>query len=116
MRNDIMKKSITPNQIKQNNRSMIYHFIYKNQKVSQQDISYHLRLSRPTVASNLTDMEADGLIVKSGSINTEYVGRKAAAYSIAPDYRISIGVEILKKRSKNDRHQSVWRKDRLYDI
>ena len=46
------------------------------------------------------DMEADGLIVKSGSINTEYVGRKAAAYSIAPDYRISIGVEILKKEAK----------------
>ena len=25
-----MKKSITPNQIKQNNRSLIYDFIYKN--------------------------------------------------------------------------------------
>ena len=95
-----MKKSITPNQIKQNNRSLIYHFIYKNQNVSQQDISYNLHLSRPTVAANLTAMEEDGLIQKNGLIDTEYVGRKAAAYSITPAYRISIGVEILKKEVK----------------
>lgn len=95
-----MKKSITPNQIKQNNRSMIYHFIYSNQKVSQQDLSYNLHLSRPTIASNLAAMEEDGLIQKSGAIDTEYVGRKAAAYSIVSDYRISIGVEILKKEAK----------------
>lgn len=95
-----MKKSITPNQIKQNNRSLIYHFIYKRKKVSQQDISYELHLSRPTVTSNLTAMENDGLIQKNGQIDTEFVGRKAAAYSIVPDYRISIGVEILKKDVK----------------
>ena len=95
-----MKKSITPNQIKQNNRNMIYHFIYEKGKVSQQDISYHLHLSRPTVATNLTDMENDGLIRKDGSIDTEFVGRKAAAYSITSDYRISMGVEILKNEVK----------------
>ncbi len=92
-----MEKSITPNQIKQNNRSLIYHFIYKNKKVSQQDISYGLRLSRPTVTANLSALESDGLIKKNGLIDTEYVGRKAAAYSILPHYRIGIGVEILKE-------------------
>ena len=95
-----MKKSITPNQIKQNNRSLIYQFIYENKKVSQQDISYELHLSRPTVTSNLTAMENDGLIMKNGLIDTEFVGRKAAAYSIVPDYRISIGIEILEKEVK----------------
>ncbi len=95
-----MKRSITPNQIKQNNRNLIYHYIYKNGKVSQQDISYDLRLSRPTVTANLTAMETDGLIQKCGSIDTEFVGRKAAAYSVIPDYRVSIGVEILKKEIK----------------
>lgn len=95
-----MKRSITPNQIKQNNRNLIYHYIYKNRKVSQQDISYDLRLSRPTVTTNLTAMENDGLIQKCGSIDTEFVGRKAAAYSVIPDYRVSIGVEILKKEIK----------------
>lgn len=95
-----MAKSITPNQIKQNNRSLIYHYIYKNKKTSQQEISYELHLSRPTVTANLTDMENDGLIIKNGLIDTEFVGRKAAAYSIVSDYRISIGVEILKKEIK----------------
>ena len=95
-----MKKSITPNQIKQNNRSLIYEYIYKNRKVSQQDISYDLRLSRPTVTTNLAAMENDGLIQKTGRIDTELVGRKAAAYSIITDYRISIGVEILEKEVK----------------
>lgn len=95
-----MKKSITPNQIKQNNRSLIYHYIYDNRKVSQQDISYELHLSRPTVAANLSFMEENGLIRKDGQIDTEFVGRKAAAYSIVPDYRVSIGVEILKKELK----------------
>ncbi|MDE6995392.1 MAG: ROK family transcriptional regulator [Lachnospiraceae bacterium] len=95
-----MAKSITPNQIKQNNRSLIYHYIYKKKKTSQQEISYELHLSRPTVTANLTDMEKDGLVIKNGLIDTEFVGRKAAAYSIVPDYRISIGVEILKKEIK----------------
>ncbi len=95
-----MSKSITPNQIKQNNRSLIYHYIYKNRKVSQQDIAYDLRLSRPTIATNLTSMENDGLIQKNGLIDTEFVGRKASAYSIVPDFCVSIGIEILKKEIK----------------
>ncbi len=95
-----MEKSITPDQIKKNNRSLIYHYIYKNRKVSQQDISYDLRLSRPTVTSNLSALEKDGLVQKNGQIDTEFVGRKAAAYSIVPDFRIGIGVEILQKEVK----------------
>lgn len=95
-----MKKSITPNQIKQNNRSLIYHYIYKNRKVSQQDISYDLRLSRPTITANLTSMENDGLIQKNGQIDTEFVGRKASAYSVVPDFRVAVGVEILRKEVK----------------
>ena len=93
-------KSITPNQIKQNNRNLIYHYIYENRKVSQQDISYELRLSRPTVTANLAALEQDGLIQKNGQIDTEFVGRKAAAYSIVSDFRIGIGVEILRKEVK----------------
>lgn len=93
-----MNRSITPNQIKQNNRNLIYSFIYKNRNVSQQDIAYNLRLSRPTVAANLNALENDGLVQKNGHINTEFVGRKAAAYSIIPDFRVSIGVEILEEK------------------
>lgn len=95
-----MKKSITPNQIKQNNRNLIYHFIYKNRKVSQQDISYELRLSRPTITTNLAALEEEGLIRKSGQIDSEFVGRKASGYSIVPDFGISIGIEILRNEVK----------------
>ena len=95
-----MKKSITPNQIKENNRNLIYQYIYRNHNVSQQDISYDLHLSRPTVTTNLSSLEDDGLITKNGQISTEYVGRKASAYTIVPDYRIAIGVELLRKEVK----------------
>lgn len=95
-----MKRSITPNQIKQNNRSLIYQYIYENRKVSQQDIAYDLRLSRPTVTANLSSMEESGLIRKDGQMDTEFVGRKASGYVIVPDYRVSVGVEILKDEIK----------------
>lgn len=95
-----MRKSITPNQIKENNRNLIYQYIYRNPNVSQQDIAYDLHLSRPTVTSNLSALEEDGLITKNGQIDTEYVGRKAAAYAIVPDFRVGIGIEILKNEVK----------------
>lgn len=95
-----MKKSITPKQIKQTNQQLIYHFIYKNKKVSQQDIAYELHLSRPTVTSNLAELETVGLITKKGLLDSDLVGRKAAAYAIVPDFRISIGVEIMRNEIK----------------
>ncbi len=106
-----MKRSITPNQIKQNNRNLIYHYIYKNGKVSQQDISYDLRLSRPTVTANLTAMETDGLIQKCGSIDTEFVGRRLLCHSGLPrQYRRG----DTKKRDKNHCRRPVRRKDQAY--
>lgn len=79
-----MRKSITPNQIKETNRTLIYQYIYKKKKVSQQDISYDLHLSRPTVTTNLSSLEEDGLIVKSGQIDTEYVGRQGKCLQCSP--------------------------------
>ena len=95
-----MARSITPGQIKRNNLQQIYDYIYRQRKVSQQDILYALRLSRPTVASNLAELEADGLIYKNGQIEADQIGRKAAAYSIVPDHRVAVGVEILRARMK----------------
>jgi len=91
-----MSKRITPGQIKANNRQQIYNYIYRQRKVSQQDILYALRLSRPTVASNLSELEEDGMIRKDGLIEADQIGRKAAAYAIVPDYRVAVGVEILR--------------------
>lgn len=95
-----MAKRITPGQIKKTNRQQIYEYIYRERNVSQQDIAYALRLSRPTVAANIARLEEDGLIYKSGRQDSDQIGRKAAAYSIIPDYRIAVGVEIMSDRAK----------------
>lgn len=95
-----MKNSITPGQISQNNLKLIYQYIYQNGPVSQQDIQYDLRLSRPTITAKIGELESHGLIRKEGRIASELAGRKAAAYSIDPEYRFAIGVEILKKQVK----------------
>ncbi len=95
-----MYQSITPNKIRQNNRKLIYMYILNHPGVSQQIISYELRLSRPTVTTNLNELEEAGMIQRSGQIGTELVGRKAVAYSAVPDYRVSIGVNIHKHEVK----------------
>ena len=95
-----MKKTITPGQISRTNLELIYHYIYKNGPVSQQDIAYDLRLSRPTVTSKISDLEAMGMIRKDGRIASDLVGRKAAAYSIVPDYRVAVGVEVQAQQFK----------------
>lgn len=95
-----MSKSITPGQIKANNRQQIYDFIYRQRKLSQQDILFALHLSRPTVTANLTQLEEEGMIRKCGLIETDQIGRKAIAYSIVSDYRAAVGVEILRTRVK----------------
>ena len=95
-----MKKTITPSQISRTNLELIYHYIYKNGPVSQQDIAYDLRLSRPTVTSKISDLEAMGMIRKDGRIASDLVGRKAAAYSIVPDYRVAVGVEVQAQQFK----------------
>ena len=95
-----MKNSITPGQISQNNLKLIYRYIYNNGPVSQQDVAYDLRLSRPTVKTKMGELEAHGLIRKEGQIASELAGRKASAYVIDPEYRFAIGVEILEKQIK----------------
>ena len=95
-----MKNSITPGQISQNNRKLIYQYIYQNGPVSQQDIAYDLRLSRPTITAKIAELEGHGLIRKEGLVASNLAGRKAAAYVINPEFRFAIGVEILKKQVK----------------
>ena len=91
-----MTQRITPGQIKKNNRQQIYNYIYEQGNVSQQAIAYALKLSRPTVATNLSALEEDGLICKNGQLESDQIGRKAVAYAIVADYRIAIGVEIMR--------------------
>ena len=95
-----MQFSITPGQIRQNNRLLIYHLIYNKKKISQLEICAELHLSRPTVGGLLAQLEESGLIRKEGTIASEMAGRKAAAYTITENYRIAVGVEIRKEEFK----------------
>ncbi|MBQ9389385.1 MAG: ROK family transcriptional regulator [Synergistaceae bacterium] len=97
-----MTRRITPEQIKLNNRQLIYEYIYsqKGCNVSQNEISKAFHMSRPTVAGNLSALEKDGLIFRSGLLEADQPGRKSVTWSIAEDYRIALGVEILKHSVK----------------
>ncbi|MFC6605097.1 winged helix-turn-helix transcriptional regulator [Ectobacillus funiculus] len=91
-----MDQSITFKDIKKSNYSAIYHLIYQNGKLSKQEIANQLHLSLPTVTQNLVRLEEKKLIEKSGQFESS-VGRRATAYDICPQARISIGVEIQKE-------------------
>lgn len=83
--------------IKKMNYSDVYHFIYSNDKCSKQAIAGALQMSLPTVTQHLNLLLDGGFIKTCGQLKSQ-IGRKAVAYVIIPDARISIGVEILKKR------------------
>ncbi|MBA9026463.1 ROK family transcriptional regulator [Peribacillus huizhouensis] len=91
-----MDNSITFKDIKKSNYSSIYHLIFQNEKLSKQEIANQLHLSLPTVTQNLVRLEKEKLIEKSGQFESS-VGRRATAYAICPQARISIGVEIQKR-------------------
>ncbi|MGG6311838.1 ROK family transcriptional regulator [Paenibacillus macerans] len=91
-----MDSSMATKDIKKNNYSSTYHLIYQNGKLSKQEVANQLHLSLPTVTQNLVRLEEEGLIEKSGQFESS-VGRRAAAYTIRPQARISVGVEIQKE-------------------
>ena len=95
-----MARIITPESIRRNNHKQIYDYIYNNGKVTQNDISYSLRLSRPTVTTNIADLEDSELIFKDGQQDSDQIGRKAVVYSINPQCRIAIGVELTSRHIK----------------
>lgn len=84
--------------IKKMNYSDVYHFIYNHDNSSKQAIANALKMSLPTVSQHLTSLTEEGLIQKCGQLKSQ-IGRKAAAYSIIPQAKISVGVEILGERT-----------------
>lgn len=94
-----MDYGITFKDIKKSNYSSIYHLLYKKGRLSKQVIATDLQLSLPTVTQNLVRLEKEGLIEKNGHFESE-VGRRAIAYAVSSQARISIGVEIQKNKVK----------------
>lgn len=87
-------EKISMNDIRKKNYSDVYRLIYQERRISKSKIASSLEMSLPTVTQHLSTLETDGLIEKQGLIASG-IGRKAAAYSIRPEARVSVGVEIL---------------------
>lgn len=87
---------VTLNDIKQANKSDIFHYIYQKKKISKQGVASDLQISLPTVSHNLALLQEAKLITEDGKIDSS-VGRKATAYAICPQAKITVGVEVAQK-------------------
>lgn len=83
--------------------------IYNLGCIPRQKIVTELELSLPTITQNLNDLITEGLIKEKGSFGNTG-GRRARGYSIVPDSKLAIGVDINKK------HFSIVIIDLLGDI
>lgn len=89
------EKGLTNISVKKINRSKVYQYIYRKKITSKRKIVQDLQMGLSTVSQNLNLLEQDGLIEKNGYFESTG-GRKANAIQIVSDFRISIGIGILK--------------------
>ena len=89
------EKGLTTIALKKINRSKIYQYIYRSKLTSKLQIVQDLQMGLSTVSQNLNLLENEGLIEKNGYFASTG-GRKANAIQIVSDFKISIGVGILK--------------------
>ena len=89
------EKGLTTIALEKINRSKIYQYIYRSKLTSKLQIVQDLQMGLSTVSQNLNLLENEGLIEKNGYFDSTG-GRKANAIQTVSDFRISIGVGILK--------------------
>ena len=89
------EKGLSNISVKKINRSIVYQYIYRKKITSKLQIVQDLQMGLSTVSQNLNLLEQDGLIEKNGYFESTG-GRKANAIQIVSDFRISIGIGILK--------------------
>ena len=89
------EKGLTTISLKKINRAKVYQYIYQKKATSKLQIVQDLQMGLSTVSQNLNALEEDGLIERNGYFDSTG-GRKAHAIRIVPDFRISIGIGILK--------------------
>ncbi|WP_090834716.1 ROK family transcriptional regulator [Paenibacillus sophorae] len=82
-------------EVKKINRNRIFRLIYKNEKLSQQEIASRLGMSLPTVGQNLKILQNEGLITEDGVFESTG-GRKARAISFIKDAKLAMGLDITK--------------------
>ncbi len=81
--------------LKKFNKSKVYHYIYKEKTASKQQVVKDLKMGQSTVSKNLSLLEEEGLIERNGYFSSTG-GRKANVYRIVPEFKVSIGVGLLK--------------------
>ena len=89
------ERGVTTITLKQINKEKVYQYIYRTKQTSKLQIVQDLKMGLSTVSQNLNLLENEGLIEKNGYFDSTG-GRKANAIQIVSDFRISIGVGILK--------------------
>lgn len=89
------EKGLTNINLKKINKSKVYQYIYNKKITSKLQIVQDLQMGLSTVSQNLTLLEQDGLIERSGFFESTG-GRKANAIQVVSDFKISIGIGILK--------------------
>lgn len=89
------EKGLTTISLKKINKSKVYQYIYKSKVTSKLQIVSDLQMGLSTVSQNLNLLEQEGLIERNGYFDSTG-GRKAQAIQIVPDFKISIGIGILK--------------------
>ena len=89
------EKGLTAINLKKINKSKVYHYIYRSKVTSKLQIVQELQMGLSTVSQNLNLLEEEGFIVRNGFFDSTG-GRKAQAIQIVPDFRLSIGIGILK--------------------
>ena len=91
----MVEKGMNPAALKKINRDKVYKYIYQQKEVSKQQIVQDLNLGLSTVSQNLNELEQDGRIRRDRYFQSTG-GRKAQIIQIVEDYRIYIGLGILK--------------------
>lgn len=83
--------------VKKINKNKVYNYIYKEKTASKLQIVQQLQMGLSTVSQNLKILEAEGLISRNGFYDSTG-GRKAHILQIVPDYKIALGIGILKNK------------------
>jgi predicted NBD/HSP70 family sugar kinase len=88
-------KAIDQETIKALNQKKIIQLLYRNKQLTKQDISKALKISIPTVISNVKELIDQGFLDEAG-VGESSGGRKPTIVRFLPDSRYSFGVCIAK--------------------
>lgn len=89
------EKGLTTINLKKINKSKVYQYIYRKRVTSKLQIVQDLQMGLSTVSQNLSLLEEEGLIQRKGYFDSTG-GRKAQAIRIVSDFKLSIGIGLLK--------------------